>query len=115
MQQEEDRDEEARRAEWIEYYVDIGDFAAARSLGWEGNDAAVSPADAPAGVKADASGSRLPPGTEEAAVKIQARYRAHAQSIKYKDDRNEAARLQWIEYYVSTKQYDAVRSRARAA
>lgn len=102
-------DEEWRRQEWIDYYVEVGDLDAAEKLGWDGERRAGDGANAGPG----AAGRRAhEPAHLAAATTVQARYRAHAQRAKYKDARNEAARLQWIEFYVATKEYDKVRSRA---
>lgn len=103
LTQEDARDEEYRRQEWMQYYVEIGDYASARSLGWDGEPIVAEAA------AAGASTQRATTDPNRAATRIQARYRAHARHEKYKDERNEAARLQWIEYYIATKQYDAVR------
>jgi hypothetical protein len=111
--------EEHRRQEWMKYYVEIGDYPSARALGWDGEPLADGGA-AEAGAGASGAASPKQPAEpysepELAAVRIQAHYRAHSQHERYKDDRNEAARLQWIEYYVATKQYDAVRTRPASA
>ncbi|KAG8460983.1 hypothetical protein KFE25_010734 [Diacronema lutheri] len=103
LTQEDARDEEYRRQEWMQYYVEIGDYASARSLGWDGEPIVAEAA------AAGASTQRATTDPNRAATRIQARYRAHARHEKYKDERNEAARLQWIEYYIATKQYDAAR------
>mmetsp|Transcript_46531 Transcript_46531/g.107380 ORF Transcript_46531/g.107380 Transcript_46531/m.107380 type:complete len:553 (-) Transcript_46531:195-1853(-) len=112
------QDEEYRRQEWVSYYVEVNDFAAARSLGWEGpaegegGDAAAvaTAAGASTGRGAPPSSRRPPPvGSEDAATRIQAHFRGHAAAATYKEERNEAARLQWISYYIATRQYDAAR------
>ncbi|KAJ1623590.1 hypothetical protein T492DRAFT_845404 [Pavlovales sp. CCMP2436] len=99
------QDEEYRRQEWVSYYVEVNDFAAARSLGWEGpaegegGDAAAvaTAAGASTGRGAPPSSRRPPPvGSEDAATRIQAHFRGHAAAATYKEERNEAARLQWI-------------------
>lgn len=96
-------DEEQRRRDWIQYYVDTGDYTTARTLGWKGE---AEDEDAPASA---APGS----DAEGAATTIQKTYRGWSRRHKYKDERDDAARLQWVEYYVQTKQYDLVRDGRR--
>mmetsp|Transcript_9340 Transcript_9340/g.27202 ORF Transcript_9340/g.27202 Transcript_9340/m.27202 type:complete len:523 (-) Transcript_9340:218-1786(-) len=98
-----EEEEEYRRQEWVKYYVESGDYASARSLGWDGEPLG-------AGAKGSAPPTTRPISDEDAAaVRIQSRYKAWSRTQKYKDERDEAARLQWIEYFVATKQYDAAR------
>lgn len=103
-------DDEFRRKEWVNYYVEIGDYASARSLGWDGEPARGQASNGESAKSSNASTRKPLTGTDAAAVKIQASYRGHVRRDKYKDERNEAARLQYIEYYVATKQYDAARA-----
>ena len=118
------RDEEARR-QWVEYYVQTGNYAEARELGWDdwaGNGDADAPgtpgsaSDPPAPVARAESGVTTGPiaitgddEREKAARLMQAHMRGSSARLAYRDKRDDEARSQWIAYYLALGDLDSAR------
>ena len=108
--------DETARQQWVDYYLQIGDEAQARDLGWrpEGEAAAVTMADEPPGAPpaaapaADAAGGD---GGKEAAAAaaIQAAMRGKVVRAEFQDFKDETARQQWMAYYLELGEYDAAK------
>jgi len=85
------RDEEARR-QWVAYYLQLGNYAEARELGWEGLTCAAS------------VDRRV-----KAANLMQAHARGSMARVEYRDKRDEEARRQWVAYYLALDDFEQAR------
>ena len=106
------RDEEARR-QWVEYYVQTGNYANAHELGWDDGDSA---SDAPAPVARAESDVTTGPITitgdderEKAVRLMQAHMRGSSARLAYRDKRDDEARSQWIAYYLALGDLESAR------
>lgn len=114
------RDEEARR-QWVEYYVQTGNYAEARELGWDDGDANApgtpgSASDPPAPVARAESDVTTGPiaitdddEREKAARLMQAHMRGSSARLQYRDKRDDEARSQWISYYLALGDLESAR------
>ena len=109
--------DEAARQQWVDYYLQIGDEAQARDLGWrpEGEAAAVTMADEPPGAPpaaapaADAAAGGDGGKEAAAAAAIQAAMRGKVVRAEFQDFKDETARQQWMAYYLELGEYDAAK------
>jgi len=113
------RDEEARK-QWVDYYVAVGNYAEARELGFQGEEAAepVTREVAVSVPKPIESGEAATTGPmlvseseakEKAALLVQAATRGKAARDEYRDMRDEEARKQWVAYYIAAGDYAQAR------
>ena len=109
--------DETARQQWVDYYLQIGDEAQARDLGWrpEGEAAAVTMADEPPGAPpaaapaADAADAGEGGKEAAAAAAIQAAMRGKVVRAEFQDFKDETARQQWMAYYLELGEYDAAK------
>jgi hypothetical protein len=109
--------DETARQQWVDYYLQIGDEAQARDLGWrpEGEAAAVTMADEPPGAPpaaapaADAAAGGDGGKEAAAAAAIQAAMRGKVVRAEFQDFKDETARQQWMAYYLELGEYDAAK------
>jgi len=113
------RDEEARR-QWVEYYVQTGDYAEARELGWDGDtdepgtlDTALLKPSRLMPVESGVTTGPIAVTNDDERVKAARMMQAHARGssarIQYRDKRDDEARSQWIAYYLALGDLESAR------
>mmetsp|Transcript_33409 Transcript_33409/g.55257 ORF Transcript_33409/g.55257 Transcript_33409/m.55257 type:complete len:487 (-) Transcript_33409:98-1558(-) len=86
-----DMKEEEARQQWVAYYLQLRMYDEARELGWEGQEPAMSLTE------------------NEAAIILQSNARGFKARDAYRNDRDEAAREQWVSYYIAQGNYEKAR------
>ena len=103
------RDEEARR-QWIEYYVQTGNLAEARELGWDDGEDPAPVARAESNVTTGPIAGPIGDAEREKAARLlQAHARGSSARLAYRDKRDDEARSQWITYYLALGDLESAR------
>jgi len=103
------RDEEARR-QWIEYYVQTGNLAEARELGWDDGEDPAPVARAESDVTTGPIAGPIGDAEREKAARLlQAHARGSSARLAYRDKRDDEARSQWITYYLALGDLESAR------